>query len=98
MPKNNNHKTMRHRGSSPPFQNAEQGLHEWDIGRSSMNQYSDESPYLQFFDQQADQEKESDDQESDTRQRKDIRSEQDSHDETEFRRNQDDENCWQDDG
>ena len=98
MLKNNNHKTKRHNGSLPPFQETEQGLHEWETGLNSMNQHSDESPNLQFFDQQADQEKESDDQESDARQRKGMRTGQDSFDETEFPRNQDDENRWQDDG
>jgi hypothetical protein len=98
MLKNNNHKTKQHCGSLPPFQEADQGLHELEIGFNLMNQYSDESPYIQFLDQQVDQEKESDDQESDARQRKGIRTGQDSFDDTEFRRNQDDENRWQDDG
>jgi hypothetical protein len=62
MLKNNNHKIKRNRGSSPPFQRSDQGLREWEVGLNSMNQYSDESPYIQFFDQQADQEKESEDQ------------------------------------
>jgi hypothetical protein len=98
MLKNNNHKTRQHRGSSPPFQETEQRFHEWEIGLKSTYQHSDESPYIQLLEQQSDQEEESDDQESDARQRKGMRTGQDSFDETEFRRNQDDENRWQDDG
>jgi hypothetical protein len=98
MLKNSNHKTSRHCGSLPIFQDVDHGLHEWDIGHNSTNQFSDESPYLQFFDQQVDQEQESGDQESDSRQRKNTRSGQDSPDETEFRRNEDEESRWQDNG
>ena len=56
--KNNNHTTSRHRGSSPPFQTADQGLYEWEIGLKSMYQPSDESPYIQMLDQHEDQEEE----------------------------------------
>lgn len=63
-----------------------------------MNQYSDDSPYIQFFDQREDQEKESDDQESDARRRKDMQTARDLFDETELRRIHDAENRWQDDG
>jgi hypothetical protein len=63
-----------------------------------MYQPSDESPYIQMLEQLEDQEEEWNEQESDARKRKGIRTGQDSFDETEFRRNQDDENRWQDDG
>jgi len=98
MLKNNGHKTRQHRGSPPPFQGIDQGHHEWETGLSSLNQYSDESPYLQFFDQPSDQEKESDVQESEARQLKEMRNGQDSYDEADSRRTHDDENRWQDDG
>ena len=96
--KTDHNQVKRHRGSSPPFQRADQELHEWEIGFNSMNQQSDESPYIRFFDQQADQDEELDDQESDAHKFKGMRTGQDSFGETEFRRNQDDENRWQDDG
>jgi hypothetical protein len=98
MQKNNNYKTKRHHGNSPHFQEIEQGLHEIDIGFKSMNQHPDESPYIQLLEQQLGQEEDSDEQEFDTRQRKGMRTRQGSFDETEFRRNQDEENLWQDDG
>jgi hypothetical protein len=65
MLKNNNHKTVRHRGSSPPFQRSDQGLQEWEIGLKSTYQSSDESPYIQLLEQQLEREEESDDQEDD---------------------------------
>jgi hypothetical protein len=96
--KKDNNQVKHNRGSSAPFPYADQGLHGWEIGLNSMNQNSDESPYIQFFDQQADQEKEPDDQESDARRRKEMRTARDLFDDTELRRIQDDENRWQDDG
>jgi hypothetical protein len=96
--KKDNNQAKHNRGSSAPFPYADQGLHGLEIGLNSINQYSDESPYVQFYDQHADQEKELDDQESDARRRKDMRTGQDLFDDTEFRKNQDDENRWQDDG
>ena len=96
--KKDNNQVKHNRGSSAPFLDAEQRIHGWEIGLNSMNQYSDESPYVQFYDQHADQEKELDDQESDARRRKEMRTGQDLFDDTEFRKNQDDENRWQDDG
>ncbi|MGD1046383.1 MAG: hypothetical protein ABR936_13820 [Bacteroidota bacterium] len=98
MLKNNNHRTKPHRGSSPPFQETEQGLHEWEIELKSTYQYSDDSPYIQLLEPQLDQEEESDGQESDARQRKDMRTGKDSIGDAEFQRNQDDEDHWQDDG
>jgi hypothetical protein len=95
---NKNHSTTRHRGSSPPFQETEQGLLEWETGLRSTYQYSDESPYIQLLEQQVDQEEGSDEQESDGRQSKGMRIGRDSLNETEFRQNQDDEDRWQDDG
>jgi hypothetical protein len=95
--KNNNHNSRRHRGSSPPFQEADHGLHEWEIGLRSMYQLSDESPYIQLLDQHEDQEEEWDEQAADGRQRKGKRIGQDSIDETEFQRNRDDDDRWQDD-
>ena len=65
MLKNNNHKIKRNRVSSPPFQRSDQGLHKWEVGFNSMNQCSDESPYIQLLEQQLNQEEESDDQEDD---------------------------------
>ena len=65
MLKNSNHKTRRHRGSSPPFQRSDRGPHEWEIGLKSTYQNSDESPYIQLLEQQLNQEEESDDQEDD---------------------------------
>ena len=88
MLKNNNHKTRQYRGSSPPFQETDQGFHEWEVGLRSTYQPSDESPYVQLLEQQLDQEEESDDQETDARRHKGVRTGQDS----------DDENRWQDDG
>jgi hypothetical protein len=95
---NNNHKARRHRESSPSFQGAAQGLYEWEIGLKSMSQSSDESPYIQMLEQLEDQEEEWNEQESDASKRKGMRSGQDSIDETEFRRNQEDEIRWQDEG
>jgi hypothetical protein len=94
MMKNKNYSTKRHRGSSPPFQGVDQGLHEWVTGSRSAYQHSDESPYVSLLDQQTGQEEERDAQES----RKSGRNDQDSLNEAEFPRNQDDEYRWQDDG
>jgi hypothetical protein len=96
--KNKNLIIKHHRGSSPPFQGTDQGLYEWEIGLRSTYQSSDESPYVSLLEQQAGQEEEGDGQESDARQHTDKRTGQDSVEELEFRRNQDDENRWQDDG
>jgi hypothetical protein len=96
--KNKNHNTKHHRGSSPPFQGVDQGLHEQEIGLRSIYQSPDESPYVQLLEHQGDQEEELDEQESDARRRKGARIGQDSLNETEFRQNQDEENRWQDDG
>ncbi len=49
-----------------------------------MEQQSDDSPYIQMFDQLEDQENESDDQESESGQHRDERSRQNSMDEDEF--------------
>jgi hypothetical protein len=65
MLKNNNQRTNRHRGSSPPFQRSDQGFHEWEIGLRSTYQDTNESPFIQLLEQQLDQEVESDDQEDD---------------------------------
>jgi len=67
MMKNTNHKTKRHCGSSPHFEETDQGLQEWEIGLKSTYQYSDDSPYIQLLEEQGDQGEESDDQESDAR-------------------------------
>ena len=95
--KNKNSGARRNRGSSPPYQRVDQGLYRWEIGLRSTYQPSDESPYVPFLEQQADQEEERDDQESDARQYKGARTGQDSLHETEFLQNQDDESRWQDD-
>ena len=63
-----------------------------------MYQPSDESPYIQMLDQHEDQEEEWDEPASDARQHEGKRTGQDSSGETEFRRNRDDEDRWQDDG
>ena len=83
MRKNNIHKTKQYRGSSPPFQGVEHDPQEWEIGFNSMEQQSDDSPYIQMFDQLEDQENESDDQDSEVRQYPGERSRQNSIDEDE---------------
>lgn len=84
MRKNNNHKPKQYHGSSPPFQEGDRDPHEWEIGFKSMEQQSDESPYIQLLDQIGDQENESDDQESETRRYPGERTGQNSIDEDEF--------------
>ena len=96
--KNNNHNIKRHRGSSPPFQRADQGLYEWEIGFKSMYQPTDESPYIQMLEEQEIQEEDSDEQASDARQRKSLRNGQDSIGDSGFRQSRDDEDRWQDEG
>jgi hypothetical protein len=96
--KNNNHNSKRHRESSPSFQGTDQGPSEWAIGLKSMNQPSDESPYIQMLDQLEDHEEEWIEQASDVHKSKGIQTGQDSFDDTEYRRNQDDEYRWLDDG
>jgi hypothetical protein len=59
--KNDNHTTRGHRKSSSPFQQTDQGFHDWEIGFKSMGQASDESPYIQMLDHHEDQEEEWDD-------------------------------------
>ena len=67
MRKINNHKTKQyHRGSSS-FQDVGHGPDDWEMGYKSMEQQSDDSPYIQLLEEQGDQEEESDDQESDVR-------------------------------
>jgi hypothetical protein len=80
----NNQKAKQYRRSSSSFQDAGHGSDDWGIGYKSMEQQSDDSPYIQMFDQREDQENESDDQESESGQQRDERSRQISMDEDEF--------------
>jgi len=83
MRKNNIHKTKQYHRSSSSFQDSGHGPVDWELGYKSMEQQSDDSPYIQMFDQLEDQENESDDQDSETRQYPGERSRQNSIDEDE---------------
>ena len=84
MRKINNQKAKQyHRGSSS-FQDAGRGPDDWEMGYKSMEQQSDDSPYIQMFDQLEDQENESDDQDSEASQYPGERSRQNSIDEDEW--------------
>jgi hypothetical protein len=82
--KNNNHNAKQYHRSSSSYQDVGRGPDDWEIGYKSMEQQSDDSPYVQLLDQLEDPGNESDDQESESSQVRDERSRQNLIDEDEF--------------
>lgn len=97
MKSEHNH-PKRHRGSSPPFQEAEQGFHDWLSDLKSIGQNYDNTSESQVHKQQRYQKEESVDQKSNSQHIKNVRADQQSFDEVESQRDKDDEIRWRDDG
>jgi DNA-nicking Smr family endonuclease len=96
--KSEHNPTKRHRGSSPPFQERDQGYHDWMKDIKSIGQDPDNISETQAQRQQRYQKERSIDQNHDVPHGNSVKAEQKSFDETASQQDKDDEASWQDDG